>query len=444
MQFLYQIVWTNVLALIFFTSSYYKFDMKRHMGTNSLYPIFTDKQPELNSPRNCKLEKLFLIARHGTRYPEDDDIDKFDVLEKVFHDVPGRKKHKWENKFTLSQDALLYFRGQKEHYLLGKRSFKKYQKFWKKVIPYDPYIIEFRSTKTSRTGMSGNSYSVGLFDGHGILGRGDTQPIYIYTTSLSKDYELAIHRSCPLWKDTVNDNNKILGKQVSQFTSTNLTEITNRISKKYKVKNLQPIHADYIYKACAFDIIFFNEHNSWCKLLRKKDILTLEYFNDMKNYYRFSYGNDLNKRLACKLITKLVNSVEKYMNGTSPVKAELFFTHSETLSFLYTILGLYKDSKPLIANVTLDEVSDRKYKSSEICPFAANAYFEIYNCANCASNENLFEKKEKSILVQIIINEVPVIIPGCDEKYCEWSKFKELMGDNIGCDFKEICKTEKY
>lgn len=68
--------------------------MKRHMGTNSLYPIFTDKQPELNSPRNCKLEKLFLIARHGTRYPEDDDIDKFDVLEKVFHDVPGRKKHK--------------------------------------------------------------------------------------------------------------------------------------------------------------------------------------------------------------------------------------------------------------------------------------------------------------------------------------------------------------
>lgn len=65
----------------------------------------------------------------------------------------------------------------------------------------------------------------------------------------------------------------------------------------------------------------------------------------MKNYYRFSYGNDLNKRLACKLITKLVNSVEKYMNGTSPVKAELFFTHSETLSFLYTILVSYKKKK---------------------------------------------------------------------------------------------------
>lgn len=77
-------------------------------------------------------------------------------------------------------------------------------------------------------------------------------------------------------------------------------------------------------------------------MLRKEDILTLEYFNDMKNYYRFAYGNDLNKRLACKLVTKLVNSVEKYLNGTSPVKAELFFTHSETFLFLYTILVSYK------------------------------------------------------------------------------------------------------
>jgi hypothetical protein len=89
----------------------------------------------------------------------------------------------------------------------------------------------------------------------------------------------------------------------------------------------------------------------------------------------------------------------------------------------------------------LDEVSDRKYRSSEICPFAANAYFEIYKCA---SNENLIEKKEKSTLVQLVINEVPVIIPGCDGTYCEWSKFKELLGDNLDCDFKEICKNKKY
>ena len=82
MRFLYQIVWTNILYWMFFTTSDY--NTKRHMGTNTEYPIFTDKQPELTPPDNCELENLFLVARHGTRYPEKSDIEKFDELEKVF------------------------------------------------------------------------------------------------------------------------------------------------------------------------------------------------------------------------------------------------------------------------------------------------------------------------------------------------------------------------
>src|SRR5581483_9400248 len=105
-------------------------------------------------------------------------------------------------------------------------------------------------------------------------------------------------------------NNKILEEQVSQFASTNLTKISDRISKKYNVPDLKPIHTYYIYKACAFDLIFFNDHDNWCGLLHQKDILTLEYLNDLKNYYEFSYGNDLNKRIACKLVSELVKSVD--------------------------------------------------------------------------------------------------------------------------------------
>src|SRR3954451_13694347 len=90
MRFLYQIFWTNILVSMFFTSDY---NIKRHMGTNTLYPIFTDKQPKLTPPDNCKLENLFLVARHGTRYPEGSDIEKFEELEKVFQNVSS-SKHK--------------------------------------------------------------------------------------------------------------------------------------------------------------------------------------------------------------------------------------------------------------------------------------------------------------------------------------------------------------
>lgn len=138
MQFLYQIVWTNVLALIFFTSSYYKFDIKRHMGTNSLYPIFTDKQQELNSPSNCKLEKLLLVARHGTRYPEDVDINKFDELEKVFHDVPGRKKYKVNSQKNADNFTDLFILLNKQIIILhsGKKNFRYHKMLY--------YILEVR------------------------------------------------------------------------------------------------------------------------------------------------------------------------------------------------------------------------------------------------------------------------------------------------------------
>ncbi|CAI2188773.1 2304_t:CDS:2 [Funneliformis geosporum] len=411
------------------------------MTTNTKYPILTDKQPSLSSPGHCKLEKLFLVARHGTRYPEEPDINKFEVLEKIFQNVSS--KPKWKNQFSLLQDSLLSTHGQKEHYLLGKRAFKKYHKFWKTILPYDPYTIKFRSSETPRTGMSGISYSIGLFDEKGILGKGDYQPVYLYTIPVLQDYELAIHRSCPRWQLTVQKNNKELEKQISLFTS-NLTKISNRISKKYNIDNqlLEPIHANYIYLACAYDIIFFNKHKHWCELLQQEEILILEYFNDMKYYYEFAYGNDLNKRLACKLVSEIVKSVDDYLNGDSIVKADLKFTHSETIMFLYTFLGLYEDSKPLTGDANFDEISNRKFKTSEICPFSANIYFEIYTCTSDKYTFFAKKKHEESTVVQVVVNEKPVVIPGCDSKFCEWSKFKELFSDNLGCDFENICNID--
>ena len=64
------------------------------MTTNTVYPTFTNKQPEQDYPHNCKLEKLFLVARHGTRYPEKSDIKEFDELEKIFQNVTSLSKLK--------------------------------------------------------------------------------------------------------------------------------------------------------------------------------------------------------------------------------------------------------------------------------------------------------------------------------------------------------------
>src|SRR3954452_3548997 len=104
-----------------------------------------------------------------------------------------------------------------------------------------------------------------------------------------------MQHACPLWKETV-ENSKLLEAQTAEFRTKYLTKISNRISESLQLTSgLSPEYADYIYKACAFSIAFFDETKTWCSLLNKDEILKLEYFSDLIDYYSFSYGNELNE-----------------------------------------------------------------------------------------------------------------------------------------------------
>ncbi|RIA83421.1 histidine phosphatase superfamily [Glomus cerebriforme] len=403
------------------------------MGTKTLPIIFTDKANPIKIPETCELQQLYLISRHGTRYPTDHDINKFIELETIFKNNSYTKEW-YENPFPLLKQGLLNVRGEEELYLMGKRSRKRYHEFWDKILPYDPNIIKFQSSALSRTGMSGIAYSLGLLNGEGILGKENSQSVYISATPVSQDEELLMHHACSRWEETVKDS-EILESQKDEFNTTYLTKIAKRISKSLLITpELLPDHVDYIYRACAFAIAFFSETKTWCSLLNKNEILELEYFNDIIDYYSFSYGSKLNEKLGCSLISNIIKSVENYLNGDSILKADLKFAHSETLQFLATTLGLFKDQIPLTVETLPIQLMNRKFKTSGQFYFASNVYFEIFTCA---------ERNERSTtFIRTLVNEKSIIIPGCDSENCEWDKFKELLGDKLNCDFKKICEEK--
>src|SRR5437016_845413 len=108
-----------------------------------------------------------------------------------------------------------------------------------------------------------------------------------------------MHQACPRWAETV-EKNKFLEMQKTEFYTNYLTKIAKRISESLNITpELLPEHADYIYRACGFAIAFFYETKTWCSLLNKNEILEMEYFNDLVDYYSFSYGSELNKKLGC-------------------------------------------------------------------------------------------------------------------------------------------------
>ncbi|CAG8441004.1 3149_t:CDS:2 [Dentiscutata heterogama] len=239
---------------------------------------------------------------------------------------------------------------------------------------------------------------------YGSLSDSKLQPVYIYSIPKNQDTELSMHHACPLWLDTVKESNFTRKRQEEKYLNSFISTISRRISDRLKIQPpLDPVHVDYIYRACSFAVSFSNKYDTWCSLLEKSDFLQLEYLLDLGDYYSYSYGYQLNSKLACRFFTSFVESVESYLTGRSQVKSTLKFAHAETIMFLATMLGLYEDNYPLTADTLPQQISSRKFRTSKLVPFTANVYFEIYNCSTRYDADPTFG----TTLIQLMVNEKP-------------------------------------
>ncbi|CAG8631439.1 2605_t:CDS:2 [Funneliformis caledonium] len=342
-----------------------------------------DIQP-ISYPDKCELIHLHSVSRHGSRYPTPEDIIAFDELEKIFANVSFAKEW-YKNPFPMRKSQQLVKRGEIEPYFDGLQSRKRYAKFWDGV-EYDPEVIKFQSTQTPRTGASMMSFSQGLFNGKGPLDTCKSQPIYYWNLPPEQDDILFMYLACRRWNETVVASNKLLDQSYA-YGNTTLTQIAKRLSERYHLSpHLDPHLVPEIFQNCRFWLTVFNRTDAWCSLLSPKELLLLRHHYDIIFYYQYSYGHPLNARLGCRYFTQLVNGVEDYLNGNSSMIADLKNAHSFTLYIILTTL--------------------------------------------CSDGR---------VLIRALFNFKPFLIPGCENEYCEWNKFKETLGDKIGCDFEKMC-----
>ncbi|CAG8833389.1 23943_t:CDS:2, partial [Gigaspora margarita] len=361
---------------------------------------FTLDVKPINYPEKCELKQLHLLTRHGSRYPTFNDIPSFDQLEKIFANVPVAQK--W--KFPINS------RGEKEPYFDGKQSVLRYNKFWKDVkkTRYDPECVKFQAGASSRCGASAMAFSEGLYNGDGPLDTCKNQPVYIWNIPADQDNILVMFNNCKLLNDTVFNNNPVYNEQNSTYANTTLSPIAERMSKDYGIyPTLNPYLVPHIYDYCGYWVLHFNRTDTWCSLLSELDIKKLRYYWDMTNYYLHEYGNPLNEQIGCVYFTQLVNSVENYINGSSIMVADLKNGQSYGMFAILTTLGVHKNPFPLTADLPFPKLM------------------------------KLNEEKSKKI--RLVLNFVPLLIPGCESEYCEWSTFKKVLGNKIGCDFDKLC-----
>lgn len=115
----------------------------------------------------------------------------------------------------------------------------------------------------------------------------------------------------------------------------------------------------------------------------------------MELYKKTSYGHDVNLKLSCTAMDDMLNHLST--NTTPNVIA--YFAHIDNIHALLTAMGAFKDSIALRSD-NFDTMANRKWKTSEICPFSSNVAAVKYNCPNDVDEK----EKVKFFLNQKILN----------------------------------------
>lgn len=120
----------------------------------------------------------------------------------------------------------------------------------------------------------------------------------------------------------------------------------------------------------------------------------------------------------------------RFLESKDLPKVSAYFAHTASIQLLLTALGAVKDVTPLRAD-NYPQMSRRKWRSSEITPFAANLAAIKYDCPN----DNDRTK------VMFFLNQKPMDFSFCNVGLCNWSDIKRLYTRFDGADCsKTFCQ----
>lgn len=144
----------------------------------------------------------------------------------------------------------------------------------------------------------------------------------------------------------------------------------------------------------------------------------LEYNQDIKYYYEAGYGHDLNTKVGCATITDML----KHMESKAQPNAVAYFAHSSTVQLMLTALGAAKDQNPLRAD-NYQQMNRRKWRSSELAPFASNLAVIKYDCPSDVERNK----------IMFFLNQKPLDFAWCNVGLCNWSEVQRMYSSYSNC-----------
>jgi multiple inositol-polyphosphate phosphatase/2,3-bisphosphoglycerate 3-phosphatase len=418
-------------------------NIRRNFATKSRYPLYDDEIVKI--PHGCTALHLNMVFRHGTRYPSWKDIKGMSELADYinqFHDKDtsyGNMKLPWFNHFKYG-DKFLAEVGAEELYNISKRIRQRFQSLF--TPKYSGEQHYFVSTMTPRASQSASAFAFGLFEGTGNLGPSKFQPVAITTTNLTEP-ALRFFDACSEYKQKVSKNKNISLTEFHKFgEGPEMVNLKHVLASRLNItdhSSLTTHHIQHMFLSCAYELGIYGK-GQWCSVLDDSDLDIIEYFYDIKNYWKRGYGYRINYEMSCLLLRNLTESIENVIQSSntsdSYTKAIFHFSHAETMIPLICLMGLFRDTEPLLAD-NYQEQKNRLFKTSNIAPFSGNIAVVLFSCKGDV-------EKQDSLYIQVLANEMPVALPCCNAKeLCPLHQFRACFG-NISkkCDFSKVCNNQ--
>jgi hypothetical protein len=385
-------------------------------------------------PDQCQISFVQILSRHGARDPTASKTKRYNAtVQKIHANATSYSKDYAfikDYEYTLGADLLSVF-GEQQMVNSGKKFYYRYQDLARHVTPF------IRSSGQDRVVESAQNWTQGFHDARlvDLPSAHDGYPYSILVISEDAGQNNTLdHGLC-----TVFENSTVGDSAQKEWVDAFIPPITTRLNMNLPGANLTDEDTIHVMDLCPFNTVAspIGTLSPFCNLFTEQEWRSYDYYQSLGKYYGYSWGNPLGATQGVGFTNELIarltatpvddhtstNHTLDDSEETFPIGAETAlyadFSHDNDLTGIFSAMGLYNETQPLL-NTTLEDVQEMKgYSASWTVPFAARAYFEKMTCVG-----------EPEEYVRVLVNDrvLPLKTCGGDEfGRCTLTAFLESL-----------------
>ncbi|QRV88868.1 histidine phosphatase family containing protein [Ceratobasidium sp. AG-Ba] len=362
----------------------------QHLGNLSPYqkaPVPPGVQEAL--PSDCKVDQVFYMGRHGSRYPLASELVFIQGLStKLAGASASIQKAHLPSELAFLKSGYNTTLGHDDLTPPGRRQLFDHGADFKLKYP-QLSINELLVGGQDRVEESAQWWREGYF------GR-NWAKISTFTVIPENSKTISFITpsfTCPNWQYNYGNNLTIA------WGAHYLPPITKRLNKAIPGANLTDADTHGALYACAYDTAAYGiDKSPWCGVFSQSEVLDFEYELDLLMVGAFGYGlpNDMGTVLGSTIVNKIIEVFTKSSNSL------VSFGHDTTADFTLTALGLAKDKPALSPNVSTPK-SNRLWRTTYQVPFGTQMLFEKFSCSSSAQGPQ----------IRLVLNDSPFPMPAC-------------------------------